>query len=403
MPQTSSSSGRATPSTATSRPRWRFASPRFCAGRRRRWPRSWPPGPQLGDLVERVDVAGPGFLNLTVGRAWYEEALAEILGAGDRFGSGSAAESERIQVELVSANPTGPVTVASARNGAYGDSVARLLAFAGHDVEREYYYNDAGAQIGPLPGFRRRGAERGGTSRGRLPGGLPPRAGRPGRRSRSPYARPDRGDPRALPHPLRRLGAPESSFRRSSPSSSPHLPTYEKDGAVFVRSTDFGDDKDRVLVRSPERGGTPTYAAADIAYLRDKLERAFDRAIYVLGADHHGSRGWYEVARADARLRPRARRGAALPARAPDPRRRGDEDVEAARRRRPPRRASSTRSASTRRAGTSSTAATTSRSRSTSTWHANAARRTPSTTSSTPTPGSPGSCGTPARPSRPRR
>jgi arginyl-tRNA synthetase len=75
----------------------------------------------------------------------------------------------------------------------------------------------------------------------------------------------------------------------------PRLPTYVQDGATFVRSTEYGDEKDRVLVRSPERGGLPTYEAADIAYLRDKLERGFDRAIYVLGADHHGVRGWYEV------------------------------------------------------------------------------------------------------------
>src|SRR5207244_8687345 len=73
------------------------------------------------------------------------------------------------------------------------------------------------------------------------------------------------------------------------------LDTYEQDGAIWVRSTDYGDEKDRVLIRSPERGGLPTYEAADIVYLRDKLERGFDRAIYVLGADHHGLRSWYEV------------------------------------------------------------------------------------------------------------
>src|SRR6185436_21152738 len=88
-----------------------------------------------------------GFLNLRVTGAWYGSALAELLAADDRYGSGSAEASERVQVELVSANPTGPIHVGGARNGAYGDAVARLLEFAGHTVEREYYYNDAGRQM----------------------------------------------------------------------------------------------------------------------------------------------------------------------------------------------------------------------------------------------------------------
>jgi len=99
------------------------------------------------DGVAAVEVAGPGFLNLTVDDAWLGSSLAAVLERGRRFGAGSAETPERIQVELVSANPTGPITVASARNGAYGDAVARLLEFAGNDVEREYYYNDAGAQM----------------------------------------------------------------------------------------------------------------------------------------------------------------------------------------------------------------------------------------------------------------
>jgi arginyl-tRNA synthetase len=88
--------------------------------------------------VERAEVAGPGFVNLWLASSWFGDALAELLEAGERYGGGSAAKPERVQVELVSANPTGPITVAAGRNGAYGDSVARLLAFAGHEVEREY-------------------------------------------------------------------------------------------------------------------------------------------------------------------------------------------------------------------------------------------------------------------------
>nr|MBA2331592.1 arginine--tRNA ligase [Actinomycetota bacterium] len=97
--------------------------------------------------VQRAEVAGPGFLNLWLRPAWYGEVLAGILEAGEGYGGGSAATPERVQVELVSANPTGPIVVSAARNGAYGDCVARLLAFAGHEVEREYYYNDAGTQM----------------------------------------------------------------------------------------------------------------------------------------------------------------------------------------------------------------------------------------------------------------
>ena len=98
-------------------------------------------------LVERAEPAGPGFVNLWLPDDWLAAAVGEILDAGASYGGGSAVDPERIQVEMVSANPTGPVTVAAARTGAYGDSVARLLAFAGHAVEREYYYNDAGAQM----------------------------------------------------------------------------------------------------------------------------------------------------------------------------------------------------------------------------------------------------------------
>ena len=97
--------------------------------------------------VERAEIAGPGFVNLWLSDAWFADALGAIVEQGRDFGAGAPEPRERIQVEMVSANPTGPITVASARNGAYGDSVARLLEFAGHQVEREYYYNDSGAQM----------------------------------------------------------------------------------------------------------------------------------------------------------------------------------------------------------------------------------------------------------------
>lgn len=240
--------------------------------------------------VERAEVAGPGFVNLWLTRDWYRDALAEMLAAGDAFGGGSAATRERIQVEMVSANPTGPITVASARNGAYGDSVARLLAFAGHDVEREYYYNDAGAQMERFRASveaRRRGEE-------------PPEDGYHGEYVAELAQLP--GDP--VPEMLHRIEATMERFRihfdswakqsdleRRLPDYLPRLDTYEQDGAVWARSSAHGDDDDRVLIRSET--GTPTYRAADVVYLADKLDRGLDRALYVLGADHHGTRNWY--------------------------------------------------------------------------------------------------------------
>jgi arginyl-tRNA synthetase len=240
--------------------------------------------------VERAEIAGPGFVNLWLTSGWYGAALAEMLEAGESYGSGSAAATERVQVEMVSANPTGPITVASARNGAYGDSVARLLTFAGHEVEREYYYNDAGAQ---MHRFRasvealRRGEE-------------PPEDGYHGAYVAELAQVP--GDP--VPEMLQRIEATMERFRihfdswakqseleRRLPDFLPRLDTYEKDGATWARSSAYGDEDDRVLIRSET--GTPTYRAADVVYLADKLDRGLDRALYVLGADHHGTRHWY--------------------------------------------------------------------------------------------------------------
>jgi arginyl-tRNA synthetase len=240
--------------------------------------------------VERAEVAGPGFLNLFLHDAWYGGALGEILQAGSGFGAGFAEPRERVQVEMVSANPTGPIVVSAARNGAIGDSLARLLSLAGHEVEREYYYNDAGAQ---MERFRasveavRRGEE-------------PPEDG-----YRGEYVRALAnltGDP--VPAMLERIEeslerfrihfdswALQSRLEERLPELLPRLDTYERDGALWARSSEYGDEQDRVLLRSETR--EPTYRAADVVYLVDKLERGFDRAIYVLGADHHGTRNWY--------------------------------------------------------------------------------------------------------------
>ncbi|HUP32968.1 MAG TPA: arginine--tRNA ligase [Gaiellaceae bacterium] len=240
--------------------------------------------------IERAEIAGPGFVNLWLAPEWYGAALAEMLAAGEGYGGGSAEAKERVQVEMVSANPTGPITVAHARNGAYGDSLARLLTFAGHTVEREYYYNDAGRQMDLFRASveaRRRGEE-------------PPEDGYHGDYVSELAGLPD--DP--VPLMLKRIEvtmerfrlhfdswAKQSELERRLPEYLPRLDTYERDGAVWARSSAYGDDDDRVLLRSETR--VPTYRAADVVYLADKLDRGIDRAIYVLGADHHGTRNWY--------------------------------------------------------------------------------------------------------------
>jgi arginyl-tRNA synthetase len=242
--------------------------------------------------VQRTEVAAPGFVNLWLTDAWLGDALAAIVERGRDFGAGDPEQQQLIQVEMVSANPTGPITVAAGRNGAYGDSVARLLEFAGHRVEREYYYNDAGAQMEKFRASveaRRRGEE-------------PPGDGYRGAYVDELAASPGDPVPRMLEQIEQTLDrfrvhfdswAKQSELQTHLDEFLPRLDTYEKDGAVWARSSAYGDDDDRVLVRSQEQGGGPTYRAADVVYLADKLERGFDRAIYVLGADHHGTRNWY--------------------------------------------------------------------------------------------------------------
>ena len=223
---------------------------------------------RLGERVERVEVAGPGFLNLFLSDAWYTAAVAHVLAAGGlgrRHGRPSASGSSSS-----SSPPTRPgrCTSASARNAAYGDALARLLAFAGHDVvarvllQRRRRAADPARRVDPGAGARRGGA------RGRLPGRVRRRAG--GRRSRTPpsatprswprgrpaHDRADQGDARALPRRVRHLvlrahacTRAARSSTRSSGSRRPGTPTASE-GALWLRTTDFGDDKDRVIERS---------------------------------------------------------------------------------------------------------------------------------------------------------
>jgi arginyl-tRNA synthetase len=263
-------------------------------------------GAILGEALTGYEVAGPGFLNLVLSDDWHRAALRQLLEAGKRFGAGGAAQPERILLEFVSANPTGPIVAASGRHAAYGDSLGRILEFHGHSVAREYYVNDSGSQVLRL----------GESVRARALGQEPAEDGYQGEyvaeiAEQIPGAADESVDVseladravaamvEAIKATMTRYGVQfdiyfsERSLHDGSPSTvdraiedireGGHI--YEHDGALWLRTTSFGDDKDRVLIR---RGGEPTYFASDIAYMESKRERGFERQILVLGADHHG-------------------------------------------------------------------------------------------------------------------
>ena len=259
---------------------------------------------RLGASVERFEVAGPGFLNLFVSDSWLTAALAQALVAGEELGAGGVEEPERILVEFVSANPTGPMHVGHARNAAYGDALARMLVVYGHEVEREFYVNDAGSQV------RRLGESIQALARGEavsddgyqgdyvadLVASLANASSMdPAELGRAAVAIVVGQLAASLNH--FRVGFDswvyESSLHEGDPSPVGRTlaileeqgHTYTSEGALWLRTTDFGDDKDRVLVRS---SGEHTYFASDIAYHQGKRERGFDRQIDVWGADHHG-------------------------------------------------------------------------------------------------------------------
>jgi arginyl-tRNA synthetase len=257
----------------------------------------------LGDRVDKVEVAGPGFLNLFLSDAWYLAAVRRVLDAGDRFGAGD--RGERVQVEFVSANPTGPLTAASGRHAAFGDALARILELAGDTVEREYYFNDGGGQVRRL----------GESILARARGEEPPEDGYqgeyvaevaeriPGAAGLSPDELAAKGIEilmAGIRDTLDRYRVRfdhwflERSLYEGSPSAWEEARAkllaenhaYESEGALWLRTTALaGDEKDRPLVKS---NGEPTYLAADVAYHWDKLHRGFDRLVNVLGSDHHG-------------------------------------------------------------------------------------------------------------------
>ncbi len=260
-------------------------------------------GGDAGSL-ERVEVAGPGFVNLYLSDAWYRRALAALVDAGEGLGPAPTDSPERILVEFVSANPTGPLHVGGGRGAAYGDAVVRLLAAVGHQVEREYYINDAGSQITkfaesisarikdePLPEDGYQGEYVVELAKEIAAEGIDPD---------DLAAVGDRGIALMIDQvraTLERFGVVMDTWfsertlveKGDAETALAKLDagghTYRHEGALWLRTTDFGDDKDRVLIRSD---GEPTYLMPDIAYHWDKLDRGFGRLIDVLGADHHG-------------------------------------------------------------------------------------------------------------------
>jgi arginyl-tRNA synthetase len=261
--------------------------------------------------VASAAVAAPGFLNLTLDPAWVAAQVGPIRDAGATYGRGGAPDPRLVNVEFVSANPTGPLTLGNARGAFVGDVLARVLEAAGHRVTREYYFNDFNEQIRNL-GLSLLAVRRGEP--------IPPDGYRGAYVTDLVAAVPDElwaaaeaegADPGEL---LGRWGAERvrAGIEASLERLGVHFDVWtsegaihdagwveraieqlraggymvEEGGALWFRSTAFGDDKDRVVIRS---NGRPTYFAADIGYVAEKFSRGFDELIYVWGADHHGT------------------------------------------------------------------------------------------------------------------
>lgn len=270
-----------------------------------------------GTNLERFEIAGPGFINFFYGKQFYTSVIREIEEKGADYGKSNFGQGKRILVEFVSANPTGPMHIGNARGGALGDSLASVLSAAGYDVSREFYVNDAGNQIEKfatsleirylqiykdgieLPEDAYHGQD------------IIDHAKNFAEINGDKYVNAESSERRkaliafALPKNIQGLENDllkyrikyDRWFRESTLHQSGAVKnivellkekghTYEQDGAIWFKATEFGADKDFVLVRS---NGIPTYVVPDIAYHYDKLvTRGFDKAIDVLGADHHG-------------------------------------------------------------------------------------------------------------------
>jgi arginyl-tRNA synthetase len=266
--------------------------------------------------IKSAEIAGPGFINFRVASDVFAEGLRALINAGEQYGTSNIGQGRPVNVEFVSANPTGPLHVGHGRQAAIGDALSSLLAATGWRVTREFYYNDAGAQINNLAmSVQARVRELGGADV------TFPESGYHGEYIRDlaqRYIDEHSSDPNADDFDaVRRFAVRELRkeqdrdlqafgvkfdvyFLESSLYTDGRVAdtiqrliaaghTYEKDGALWLRTTDFGDDKDRVMRRSAEKGGEPTYFLPDVAYHITKWERGFSRAINVQGADHHST------------------------------------------------------------------------------------------------------------------
>lgn len=268
--------------------------------------------------VAEAEVAGPGFLNLRLAADAQAEIVRDVLKAGADYGRGEQLAGRKINLEFVSANPTGPIHLGGTRWAAVGDALGRILAFNGGEVTREYYFNDAGAQIDRFVRSLIAAAK----------GEPAPEDGYAGGYVTDIAAEVLRREPGALtaedsPEVFRRIGVNlmfeeikkdlhdfgtdfdvffhENSLHESGAVAKAieQLKTsgglYHENGAWWLRTTEYGDDKDRVVIKSD---GEPAYIAGDIAYFLDKRSRGFDLCIYMLGADHHGYIGRLKAAAA---------------------------------------------------------------------------------------------------------
>ncbi len=270
-----------------------------------------------GTLFERMEIAGPGFINLFLKPLWFGETVNAVIDEGEKYGRTTLGQGKKVLVEFVSANPTGPMHIGNARGGAIGDCLASLLDYAGYYVEREFYINDAGNQVNkfglsldirykqlfgsteemPEDSYHGQDIIDHAKAFAEIHGDKYMNVSEEERRKALvEYALPI--NIKGLEDDLLKYRIKyDTWFRESSLHESGKVKeivemlkekgvTYEKEGAVWFRASDFGDDQDRVLVRA---NGVPTYFVPDIAYHYNKLvTRGFDKAIDILGADHHG-------------------------------------------------------------------------------------------------------------------